>query len=157
MGVSRRFEESLVKAQEAIELFRAMRHQPGEVAGLNLTAEVHMFSKNVTKASETANTALTLATTCGDTAGAERSNALLKKIEASKKKAAESDSDSDSDENEDSEYEEVASGPAGLKTAEVERMVQALAQSTVGSSDAIDMEAALMDMGMDSLSSVAFR
>jgi len=155
---------------DALKLFRECGDKSGEAAAMCQTAEMHFQAKTFDKMREAADKALALALACRDETAEVRARAILKKMQAPPQAfpgmaqfqmpqapAAPKDDTMPA-------LEEVAASalaePAkakGLDPAYVTNLVKSVAAEAIGDADDIQMDQALMEIGLDSLGAITFR
>lgn len=152
-----KFEEALKSATQAAALFKERGDKHAEVSALTLRAEILSEQGHPAKAVDAANLAIMLAQAVPDAWGEQRAYNLLVRIQNP-------DDERQLAPIQQEYFEDFAASSAAIPAAKAGldlKFVQDVISNTVKGAVALDEEVAidspLMEVGMDSLSSVAFR
>jgi len=162
MNMTPQSPQALDTVEEATRLFRAGRDKSGEAHANLLTAQVYYTRGKLDRAKEFAEMAQTMFQEVGDRNGMDMVESALQQIAPSAKQQQQQQQQQSAPAREAEEaptpaVSSAAVQPKGLDPAKVRTMVQKLALDVMGDSEDIDADSPLMDMGMDSLSSVSLR
>jgi len=151
-------DEALKGANQAIELFRELKSKEGEVGATALVAEIYYGAGQNDKAVDIASKAVAMAQKIKDTVAENRATDLINQIQGVPQygmmefygggmdmAAAESGGG------------EAVAEKKGLELEYVKGIVAQTAMGALATDEEIHLDSPLMESGMDSLSSVAFR
>lgn len=153
--VAAQFDESLVTADACALSFRELHDKPGEIAAVLLRAEVHSLTGRKEQAKDLAIRAVASAKDCNDAAGELRAVVLLERLAGQQQQKPETQEEQTVHVEPSTKKAEEAAPT--LSHEEVETIVLACARDATGDGSDISLDIPLMDTGLDSLSSVAFR
>jgi len=160
-------DEALKGANQAVELFRAIEAQRAEADAIVLVAEVYLASGDLNRCVDVAEKAVGLAQKCKDVGVENRAYEGLGRVQhfstqsgaaAATKEEVKEEKEEDADAGgEEGEAEEAVEEVKGLDLTHVQRIVNEITLSSLAADEEVHLDAPLMETGMDSLSSVAFR
>ncbi|CAK0874214.1 unnamed protein product [Prorocentrum cordatum] len=152
------FEDALKAADQAVDLFRAIQATRAEADAIGLVAEVHLASGNKAKAVDVAEKALALAQTIQDTNIEARALEIIQRVQGVPGGAEAHQADPDAEEAADTPaLEAPKEEKKGMDPAHVHDIVMRETLGSLASDEEVSLDVPLMEAGMDSLSSVAFR
>ncbi|CAK0830427.1 unnamed protein product, partial [Prorocentrum cordatum] len=159
-------EEALKGANQAVELFRSIEAQRAESDAIVLVAEVYLASGDLNRCVDVAEKAVGLAQKCKDVGVENRAYEVLGRVQhfssqsgaaAATKEEVKEEQPEAEEGGEEAEAEEAVEEVKGLDLAHVQRIVNEITLSSLAADEEVHLDAPLMETGMDSLSSVAFR
>jgi tetratricopeptide (TPR) repeat protein len=151
--IAYRIKQALSLADDAAARFLALGDQAGQLASVILRAEILASDGQEDKARELVNHATATAKATNDAAAEYRAWELLQHLDRDKAKVQTQAGTGGAP---NAAAAAVVDEAPGLDPAVVEKMVTEVANNAIGG-DELALDSPLMDSGMDSLSSVAFR
>lgn len=153
----RRFHEALECASECLTLFNDHGDKSGAAASLLLGAEVHFCTGRREKAIEVASKARDLAVECNDLITEERAESLLTRMQGQPKSTVPSSIEELENKVSVPDTGPTAQPKKGFTHDDARAIVLKNAVESIGEDVAVEFDAPLMDMGLDSLAAVSFR
>merc|ERR1712151_971491 len=152
--VSGRMDAALKAADEAAPIFTQLGDKGGELACVILHAEVYTLKGDTEKARALANKALADAKANGDQLAEFRLYNVMQRLQKDAPRTQQTQAAAAPAQA--AQATAVAKKP-GLDPAATQKLVMNIVANAVGDDDDIHLDSPLMDSGLDSLSSVAFR
>jgi len=162
LNISPHAAQALEVVEEALRLFRAARDRTGEAHATLLTAQVYYRKEKGEKAKQFADSALAMFQDLGEPRGEELATEFLQYLAPSSGRVQHQQQEQQQQQQQQLEMPSVAAVAVeqvqkGIDPVVARTQVMKIASEAIGEDEGIEFDSPLMDMGLDSLSSVSLR